>query len=114
VCTDTKEGCNGCEDLFIGDHSDLLAALVREATTVICRGSGILIGAELQLAEVENASHDLANLGNLTPRELELSQGGLEELEPLCIINANLELRGVSQVPPALLLGSDGFSAIRS
>jgi hypothetical protein len=77
---------------------------VREATTVICRGSGILIGAELQLAEVDN----------LTPRELELSQGGLEELEPLCIINANLELRGVSQVPPALLLGSDGFSAIRS
>ncbi len=48
----------------------------------------------------------LADLGDFAPRELQLAQGRLEELEALCVVDADLELGRVTQVSPSLLRGA--------
>lgn len=51
---------------------------------------------------MQDGSQNLAHLGNVAAGELELAESILEELEALGVVDANLELGGVTEVPPAL------------
>jgi hypothetical protein len=84
---------------------------VGEAAAIVASDGGARGGLELELADVQDAGQDLADLGNLAAGELELAQGRLEELEALGVVDADLELGRVAQVPPAALGGAGRVEA---
>lgn len=55
---------------------------------------------------MQDGSEDLADLGNVAARELELLQGVLEEGEAFGVVDANLELGRVAKVLPPLCAAS--------
>lgn len=90
--TNPEEGGNDCQNILVLDRGDSLGTLMRKAAAIVTgyRRAGCCL--ELQLTNVKNASQDLANLGNLTPRELELPQSRLEQLKTLGVVDADLQL----------------------
>ncbi len=108
---DAQEGGDNAENILVLDGGGSLGALVGETAAVVARHGGARGGLELELANVQDAGQDLADLGNLAAGELELAQGRLEELEALGVVDADLELGRVAQIPPAALSGAGRVEA---
>ena len=65
---------------------------------------------EFKLSDVQDGCEDFADVSNLIARKLELAQCSFEVLEAFGVVDANFELRGMSQISPSLLAGSHGGS----
>lgn len=82
---------------------------MRVTTTLLCRGGRRLPCNKVQLSNVQNTCHNLADLGNFTSGKLELSQSRLEVLEAVGVIDPDLQLSWVTKVAPSLVV--DGARA---
>lgn len=95
-----EERSNNGKDILVLDSGERVGTFVGEATAVSASGTGVTGALEFKLANVENSSKHLANLGNVIARKLELLEGRLEELEAFGIIDTDLELGWVTKVLP--------------